>query len=314
MKQVARPKGAQVGMVVHPDAAGIDVGAHEVYVAVPEDRDERAVRCFGKFTEDLYEVARWLKQCRVRTVAMESTGVYWIPLYQILESWGIAVCLVNAAHVRHVPGRKSDVQDCRWLQLLHQAGLLRASFRPPPAICTLRTLLRHREALTANASSHVLRMHKALELMNLQVQHVISDITGVSGLAILDAILAGERGPERLAELRDRRVRASADTMARSLVGDYRAEHLFTLRQSLEFFRFYQSQIAACDRQIEQHLLSLEERAAPGGGPEPPPARKPRPRQPDFDLHHHLHRALGVDLTEVPGINVIRSTSFYGLS
>lgn len=204
------------------NAAGIDIGATEIYIAVPGDRDPQAVRCFPTFTEDLHAAAAWLKACRIETVAMESTGVYWIPLFQILEARGFKVFLVNAHHVKNVPGRKSDVSDCQWLQYLHSVGLLRGSFRPEQAVCSVRSILRHRDSLVQMGSSHVQHMQKALDQMNLQLHHVISDITGMTGIAILEAILAGERNPHTLAALRDRRIKASADTIATSLVGDYR--------------------------------------------------------------------------------------------
>ncbi len=193
---------------IEPNAAGIDVGATEIFVAVPQDRDPSPVRSFETFTEDLHRLKSWLQQCGITTVAMESTGVYWIPLFQILEKAGMEVCLVNAQHVKHVPGRKSDVIDCQWLQYLHSVGLLRASFRPEERICAIRSLLRHRDSLVQMAAAHVLHMQKALTQMNLQLHHVLSDITGQSGLAILDAILAGERNPAVLAPLRHARVQA----------------------------------------------------------------------------------------------------------
>jgi len=172
--------------VLEPDAAGIDIGAEEIYVAVPPDRDEQATRRFTSFTSDLHALADWLQQCCIRTVAMESTGVYWIPLFQILEQRGLEVYLVNAHYLKSVPGRKSDVSDCQWIQYLHSVGLLRASFRPPDAICAVRSLWRHRGSLLQMASEHILHMQKALSQMNLQIHHVLSDITGVSGQAILD--------------------------------------------------------------------------------------------------------------------------------
>ena len=188
--------------VLHPDAAGVDIGAEEIYVAVAPDRDAEPVRSFeGTFTRDLHQLAEWLRQCRIRTVAMESTGVYWIPLYQILEARGFQVFLVNARHIKNVPGRKSDVSDCQWIQYLHSVGLLKASFRPPDEICIIRSLWRHRESIVQMAAEHIMHMQKALSQMNLQLHHVLSEITGVSGLAILDAILAGERNPTKLARL-----------------------------------------------------------------------------------------------------------------
>jgi len=299
--------GAPVLPCLNPNAAGVDIGATEIYIAVPGDRDPQPVRCFSTFTEDLHAAADWLKGCHIETVAMESTGVYWIPLFQILEARGFTVFLVNAHHVKNVPGRKSDVSDCQWLQYLHAVGLLRGSFRPEQAVCTVRSILRHRDSLVQMASSHVQHMQKALDQMNLQLHHVISDITGVTGVAILEAILAGERNPHMLAALRDRRIKANADTIAKSLVGDYRREHLFTLGQSLEAFRHYQALIAACDREIAQYLEGFESKVDPPPAPPSPAKDRPKPNdsQPRFDLQTHLHRIFGVDLTKVPGINVL---------
>jgi transposase len=238
---------------------------------------------------------------------MESTGVYWIPLFQILESAGIEVCLVNAQHVKHVPGRKSDVIDCQWLQYLHSVGLLRASFRPEERICTIRSLLRHRDSLVQMAAAHVQHLQKALTQMNLQLHHVLSDITGRSGLAILDAILAGERDPAVLVQLRHSQVRASEEVIMKSLVGDYRREHLFTLRQSLQAYRYYQSLLEACDQEIEQELQNLDSRIPPDA-PSLPPARHPhRPRKNEFrfDMRSELYRIYGVDLTAIPSISAL---------
>lgn len=203
------------------DTAGADIGATEIYVAVPPDRADLPVRRFGTFTQDLYALADWLAAYRVKSIAMESTGVYWIPLFQILEDRGFEVCLVNARHVKNVPGRKTDVSDSQWLQYLHACGLLRASFRPPQQVCAVRTLTRHREMLVKSAASHVQHMQKALTQMNLQLHNVISDLSGVTGLAILDTILSGERDTEKLSQLKDRRIRATKETIAKSLVGDY---------------------------------------------------------------------------------------------
>ena len=226
--------------ILHPDAAGIDVGASELFVAVSADRDPQPVRSFPTFTRDLNALADWLQRCGIRSVAMESTSVYWIPVYQILESRGLEVFLVNAQHVKNVPGRKTDVSDCQWLQYLHSVGLLRASFRPPGVICAIRSLWRHRNSLIQMAAEHVLHMQKALDQMNLQIHRVLNDITGSSGLRIVDAILAGERDPVTLARLCHGGVKSSEDTVAKSLEGDYRAEHVFALRQSLAAFRYYQ--------------------------------------------------------------------------
>src|SRR6202162_703881 len=215
-----RKTGAPVLHCLNPHAAGVDIGATEIYIAVPVGRDPRPVRRFSTFTEDLRAAADWLKSCQIETVAMESTGVYWIPFFQILEAQGFSVFLVNARHVKNVPGRKTDVEDCQWLQYLHTVGLLRASFRPEQAVCDVRSILRHRDSLVQMASVHVLHMQKALDQMNLQLHHVISDITGLTGTAIVDAVLGGERNPKVLAKLRHERIKASEEVIAKSLVGD----------------------------------------------------------------------------------------------
>jgi len=293
--------------ILQPNAAGVDIGATEIYIAVPPDRDSQPVRSFRTFTAELNAAAEWLKQCRIETVAMESTGVYWIPFFQILEAAGFKVFLVNARHVKNVPGRKSDVADCQWLQYLHSVGLLRASFRPKQAVCAVRSILRHRESLIQIATIHVQHLQKALDQMNLQLHHVISDITGVSGIAIIEAILNGERDPVVLSKMCDKRIKASRQTIAAALVGDYRREHLFTLRQSLHAYRQCQELIAACDREIEQHLAAfdskLELQAAPL--PKPKDRHKPRRNQMKFDLRAHMYRVYGVDLTAIPGIDAL---------
>jgi len=259
---------------MRPNAGGLDIGATEVFVAVPADRDTESVRSFPTFTQDLHRLADWLQQCQVDTVAMESTGVFWIPLFQILEARGIEVHLVNAQHVHHVPGRKSDVLDCQWLQYLHSVGLLRASFRPEQAVCEIRSLMRHRENLVQMACVHVQHMQKSLDQMNIQIHHVISDITGVTGLAILDAIVAGKKNPKELAKLRDPRIKASIETVTKSLVGDYRPEHIFTLKQSLTAYRYYQQLIGDCDHEIQQRIQAFDSKdqgptaAADAGYPE----------------------------------------------
>lgn len=302
------PKTAAAMPVLQPDAAGIDIGATEVYVAVPAERDPQPIRAFGTFTEDLLSLVAWLKTCHIRTVAMESTGVYWIPLFQLLETHGFEVCLVNSRHVKNVPGRKSDVADCQWLQYLHAVGLLRGSFRPPDAVCAVRSLLRHRDSLVGYASSHVQHMQKALDQMNLHLHHVISDLTGKSGLAILDAILAGEHDPQKLAQLKDPRIKASAETIAKALVGDWRPEHLFTLRQALAAYRYYLQLLQECDAEVERLLGEFDSRVDPQEQP-PPAARNPRKKcaghpvvLPHSDLRTEMYRILGVDLTQVPGL------------
>ena len=293
---------------MRPNAGGIDVGATEIFVAVPADRDKDSVRSFPTFTQDLHELADWLKQCRVDTVAMESTGVYWIPLFQILEARGIEVHLVNAQHVHHVPGRKSDVLDCQWLQYLHSVGLLKASFRPEQAVCEIRSLMRHRESLVEMSCVHVQHMHKSLDQMNLQIHHVISDITGITGLAIVDAIVAGNTDPKELAKLRDHRIKASVETVTKSLVGDYRAEHIFTLKQSLTAYRHYQQLIADCDQEVQRRIQTFDSQNT---GPRAPADTSPSaaPDQARFDLRRHLERIFGVDLTLIPGFECLRIQS-----
>src|SRR5262245_5373973 len=297
--------------VLKPNAAGIDVGATEVVVGVPVDRDSESVRTFPTFTSDLHALADWLQKCGIDTVAMESTGVYWIPLFQILEARGIEVCLVNAQHVRHVPGRKSDVLDCQWLQYLHAVGLLNASFRPEQDVCAIRSLLRHRESLVELASVHVQHMQKALDQMNLQIHHVISDITGVTGLAITDAIVEGQRDPDELAKLRDRRIKASLETVTKSLVGDYRPEHIFALKQSRSAYRHYQQLITDCEQEI-QHLVETfqnKDGTPTASGPSTETSVSPDSR---FDLHNHLERIYGIDLTEVPGLDCLLIQTIFG--
>jgi len=303
-----RAKEAPELPVLNATAAGIDIGAREIYVAVHPDSDPEPVRCFATFTEDLHRIANWLQACQVRSVAMESTGVYWIPLFQILEARGFEVCLVNARYYQNVPGRRTDVSDCQWLRHLHSVGLLRTSFRPADQICALRSLVRHRDSLIQSASSHVLRMQKALNQMNLQIHHVISDITGITGLRIIDAILAGERDPTKLAALRDGRIRASQETIRKSLVGDYRREHLFALRQSLAAWRNYQDLIAECDREIEEQLNAFKAAADVQSKPLAQPKvhrRSQYTNEPNFDLRGHLYRIFGIDLTAVPGISAL---------
>jgi transposase len=294
--------------VLHPDAAGVDIGADEIFVAVPADRDSDPVRRFATFTPDLQAAAEWLSAVGVRTVAMESTSVYWIPFYQILEDLGFEVYLVNAQYVRNVPGRKTDVSDCQWIQYLHSVGLLRGSFRPPNLICAIRSLWRHRESLMQAAANHIRHMQKALDQMNVQVHHVLSDLTGVNALRILDAIVGGQRDPVRLAALCDRRVKNSQDTIARALTGDYRPEHVFALKQSLNAYRYYQELLAELDREIQRQMSDIPD--SPHAARKLPPRTKKAPyaksrHEPTFDLRSELYRITGVDLTNVPGISAM---------
>jgi len=287
-----------------PNAAGVDCGSEAHYVAVPPDRDAAPVRSFTTFTTDLHRLADWLTACRVTTVAMESTGVYWIPLYEILEARGLDVVLVNARHVKNVPGRKTDVLDCQWIQELHSVGLLRGSFRPTAAIAALRAYLRHRETLVQSAATHAQRMQKALVQMNLQLPVVISDITGVTGLRILRDIVAGRTDPHALAQHRDHRCQASAAEITAALTGHYRPEHVFVLQQNLELFDAYQRQLAACDAAIEAHVQTLAAQAPVPAGPLPAPRtkKKPRDNEPQFDIRTPLHQLTGVDLTQLDAI------------
>lgn len=293
--------------VVHPNAAGIDIGATELYVGLPEGRSPEPVCMFETFTEDLHRLARWLQAHRITTVAMESTGVFWIPVFQVLASYGLEVHLVNARHVKNVPGRKTDVRDCQWLQYLHEVGLLRGSFRPAEEVCAVRTLMRHRVGLVAQAATYIQLMQKALTQMNLHLHHVLSDISGVSGMAIIDAILAGERDPEKLAKLRDRRVKATAETVQKALVGDWRAEHLFTLRQARASYQHCRAQMQECDAELERHLAQLATQVDPEETPPPPAPKTQRPRKgevalPHTDLRTECYRVLGVDATRIPGL------------
>jgi transposase len=262
--KIAAGSGADGMEIVNPHAGGIDCGAQEHYVAVPPQSvksGEPYVRCFSAFTEGLDALVEWLKVCGVTTVAIESTGVYWIALCQKLEAAGIEVFLVDARHVRHVPGRKTDVKDCQWLQRPHSFGLLSAPFLPEDAICRLRSLQRHRLNLVSMAGAEIQHMQKALQQMNLHLHHVVSDITGLSGLRILEAILAGQRDARQLARLRDHRAyKSTLAQMEAALVGDYRPEHLFVLGQSLQAYRFYQARTQECDAEIESHLQQLAER------------------------------------------------------
>ncbi len=301
-------KGHLEPLRVRHDAAGIDIGSTEIAVAVPPDSDPDPVRTFRTFTADLHALADWLQQCGVRTAAMESTSVYWVPLFQILEERGREVFLVNAHYIKNVSGRPTDVGDCQWIQQLHSVGLLRTSFRPPQEICALRSIVRHRQNLTPLTSQAIEHMQKALDQMNVHLHHVISDITGDTGLRILDAILAGERDPRKLAKLRDRRIRSSAETVSKALVGDYRDEHLFTLRQSLARYRFLEQQIADCDPEMARRTKELAGYAEEGATA-PPPAKPLKGRKGVSaswleSQRQEYFRLFGVDLTQIDRIGI----------
>jgi len=271
-------------------AAGIDIGSRSHFVAIPEGIDEQSVREFSTFTADLERLAGWLNECGITTVAMESTGIYWIPVFEILESRGFEVKLVNARHVKNVPGRKSDVLDCQWLQQLHTYGLLRGAFRPDEQVCTLRAYVRQRAMLVRNAASYIQRMQKALAQMNVQLHNVVTDITGLTGMRIIKAILGGEHNPKVLAAMRDKRCKNNEATIASSLKGNYRPEHLFSLRQALEFYEFHQKKIAECDDRILEQLRSFDVQDA-GDGELP------------LNVGDALQRMSGVDLTSIDGID-----------
>ncbi len=287
--------------VTHPDAAGIDVGSASHFVAVPPDRDERPVREFKSFTADLIQLADWLQRCGVKIVAMESTGVYWIALYELLERRGFEVLLVNARHIKNVSGRKSDVLDCQWLQQLLSFGLLRGAFRPADAVCELRSIVRQRESILRQQARSVQHMQKALAQMNIQLANVISDVVGVTGQRILRAIIAGERNPHVLAQHRDRRVKASCEDIAKSLQGNWRGEHLFSLQLAVQMFDFLGEQLKQCDTQMERCLGGLRITDA-----KPPKAtkRSTNNNAPKFELREYLYQACGVDLTRINGIDV----------
>ena len=287
--------------LTHPNAAGIDIGSASHFVAVPPDRDDEPVREFASFTADLSRLADWLDACNVDTVAMESTGVYWIPLYELLELRGFTVLLVNARHVKNVSGRKSDVLDCQWLQQLMSYGLLHGAFRPAEQVCVLRSLTRQRAMILRSQGRFVQHMQKALTQMNIQLANVISDVAGETGQKILRAIVAGERDGLALARLKNSRIRASEDEIAQSLQGSWRAEHLFALKQALDAFDFCGTQLAECDAQIQAQLQALHVREdEPAQGKKRGRARN----APKFDLRTQLFQMCGVDLTRIDGIDV----------
>ncbi len=287
--------------LMHPNAAGIDIGGASHYVAVPPDRDDQPVREFRSFTADLEQLADWLKECGVDIVAMESTGVYWIALFELLDARGFTVLLVNARHVKNVSGRKSDVLDCQWLQQLMSYGLLRGAFRPADEVCVLRALSRQRETLLRGQARHVLHMQKALVQMNIQLTNVIADVVGETGQRILRAIVAGERDGQVLASMKHARIRASKEEIAKSLQGNWRPEHLFALKQALASFDFCVTQLAECDSEIEAQLQRLQTRdGEPSKG-----KKKCRPRNaPKIDLRTRLFQMCGVDLMRIDGINI----------
>jgi transposase len=293
--------------IVHPDAAGIDVGGSEHWVAISPDRDPEPVRRFGCFTADLREMGRWLVEKGVRSVAMQSTGVYWMPVFEVLEQHGLEVYLVNAQHTKNVPGRKNDVEECQWLLKLHAFGLLNNSFQPTDEIRIARTLWRQRGNLVAEASSVIQRMQKVLTEMNVQLSNVLSDLSGTSGMNIIQAILKGERDPWQLAAMVEPGVKATPEDIAKSLEGNWREELLFVLRQHVELYQIYQEKINDCDLQLRKHLETLGSKIDPQTQPiGPRPKGKHSSRNaPAFDLRSELYRITGIDWSQINGIDVL---------
>ena len=289
--------------MVNPNAAAIDIGSTMHMAAVSPERADTPVRAFGTFTQDLHCLAEWFKSCGVTSVAMESTGVYWIPAFEVLEGHGFEVILVNARYAKNVPGRKTDVNDAAWLRQLHSYGLLRGSFRPEAEIARLRAYMRQRERLVEYAAAHIQHMQKALMEMNLQLHHVVSDITGATGMKIIRAIVAGERDPDTLAAFRDIRCHSSIETIRAALVGNDRDEHVFALTQSLDLYDFYQAKIAECDQKLEAAIAVLSHQAT-GDVPVLPKARSrgKQPNAPSFDVRAALYGVLGTDVTQIHGL------------
>lgn len=309
-RQKRKAKRLEVMKQIRQNAAGIDIGATEIFVCVPPERDEAHVRSFPTFTADLERLADWLVACGTETVAMESTGVYWIPLFNILEGRGMEVFLVNAYHLKHVTGRKSDVSDCEWLYQLHTYGLLRGSFHPPDEIRALRALVRHRDMLVRYRSAHIQHMQKAMELMNIKLTYVLSDITGVTAMAIIRSILAGERNPTVLARYRDAKCKHSQEEIAKALTGNYRREHIFSLRQAVELYDMYGQQMADVDRELETMYAEMQPPSNPDepANPTTPPTLrrgKRRKNQANFDLRSSLYQMVGVDLAQIDGIDAL---------
>ncbi len=303
--------------MLNPHTAGIDVASEEMWVCVPANRAVQNVRKFVAYTDDLHAIADWLAECRIRSVAMESTGVYWIPLYQILEERGFDVCLTNARHLKAVSGRpKTDKLDCQWIQRLHSYGFLKASFRPDESICQIRSIQRHRDGLIQEASRHVQHMQKSLHQMNVLLPKVVSDITGVTGMAIIGQILDGERNPATLATLRDPRCKMSQAEIAKALTGDYRREHIFVLRQAHDAYYFVHTQMRACDREIETLLQAIDKQVDANQTPLPPrtkPVQAPKKHAHEFsaDARTLLYECFGTDITEITGIDISTGLILY---
>ena len=301
-----QPSAWQGLKIVHPNAAGLDISSTEVWAAVSPERNREPLRRFGTYTPDLQELADWLQASGVDSIAMEATGIYWIPVYEVLEARGFEVYVVNARHIKNVPGRKSDIQDCQWIQGLHSVGLLRGSFRPAAEIATLRAYLRHRAALIEHRAAHILHMQKALGQMNVQLTQAVKDITGVTGLAIIRAIVAGERNPHKLAVLRQPGVKKTEQQIAKALTGNYRPEHLFALKQALALYDTYTGQLRECDAEIERQFANLKPTVPPEDLPPLDSSDKPETHSkngPNYDARTLLYQWAGVDLVAIRGLN-----------
>ena len=293
---------------VNQDAAGVDIGAEEIVVCVAGAESTQIVKAFGNYTVDLQSIGKWLKEHNVKTVAMESTGVYWIPLFEELERQGLECLLISSRSLRRVSGRKSDIQDAQWIQTLHRYGLLESSFRPQGELVALRTLLRHRAQLLEHRSPHIQHIQKALLQMNVQLSQALSDVTGETGLAIIRAIVAGERDPHKLAGLRDRNCKKSAEEIGKALTGTWRAEHLFVLKQALELYDFYTQQVEACDAEVDR-MYAMTRPDWEAGELKALPQKKRNSHsknapQKQAEIRKHLQRISGVDLSVVDGFGV----------
>lgn len=313
MARRRKSKVQQIRPTINPHAAAADIGAREIYVAVPVELSPTPVRRFETFTNELKVLVAWLVELKITTVALEATSVYWIPLAELLEEAKIEVCLVNPRHVQNVSGRKSDVMDCQWLQYLHSVGLLRAAFRPPAQVRAVRALWRHRADLVRQSGWHIQHLHKALDQMNLQVHHVLADITGQTGTAIVEAILAGERDAKKLAAFRDPRVKASLATLQEALTGDYRREHLFCLTQAYEAYQFIGRQIAKVDEELDAQMTALlPTPTAQADGALPAPASRAPAKSPTaYPAQSYLARLCGIDLTTIPGVGALTAHTLW---
>jgi transposase len=313
MARRRKSKVQQIRPTINPYAAAADIGAREIYVAVPVELSATPVRRFETFTNELKALVAWLVELKITTVALEATSVYWIPLAELLEEAKIEVCLVNPRHVQNVSGRKSDVMDCQWLQYLHSVGLLRAAFRPPAEVRAVRALWRHRADLVRQSGWCIQHLHKALDQMNLQVHHVLADITGQTGTAIVQAILAGERDAKKLAAFRDPRVKASLATLQEALTGDYRREHLFCLGQAYEAYQFIGRQIATVDEELAAQMTALlPAPSAQADAPLPPAALTTRAKSSTaYPAQYYLTRLCGVDLTTIPGVGALTAHTLW---